>query len=289
MRSFVTFLALTFSTCIFAQKDKSFNINWHNKEHDNIKFKSSELQYSEKGKFYYNMSNDKENLYIDLKIFDQDVQRTVLASGLTFWINMDGKKVKKTGLRFPARQGSPDMTNMQSLQNQQNRMPGGGITPSGVRNMQKPPEYKIELIRLGGSDDSFITPNEANNFRGSFRFEPDGNMWYELIIPLSKLPERSSKKGNDKAFILGISYSAIGSRPGGGGAGAPDFGGEMGGPGGGGGMGGPGGGPGGGGGGRGGRSGGGAGEPGGGGADMRAPSSPSVLVWFKDLQFASER
>jgi hypothetical protein len=67
-RTLVTILSLTVSTCLFAQKDKSFYLNWHDKGHDNITFQSSELKYSEKGKFYYNLSNDRENLYIDLKV-----------------------------------------------------------------------------------------------------------------------------------------------------------------------------------------------------------------------------
>jgi hypothetical protein len=271
MRSAVTFLALTLCTCIFAQKDKSLNLNWHNKANENIKFRSSELQYSEKGKFYYNMSNDRDNMYIDLKIFDQDVQSEVLASGITVWINMDGKKLKKTGLRYPAKQGRPDMAE--------------------AKNMQRPSAFKIELIGLGGTYNSFISPDEVNNFRGSFRLEPDGNMWYELIIPLSKLPERSSKKGNDDSFILGISYAGIGSHRAGGGVGGPGAGAgnAMGGPGGGGSTGVPRGG----GGGRGGRGDGGGMSGPGGGSDgefgMQAPSASSVMVWFKNILFASER
>ncbi len=183
MKMFVTFLSLTISTCTFAQKDKSFYLNWHDKGHDNIAFQSSDLKYTERGKFYYNLSNDRDNLYIDLRIFDKDVQRQVLKSGLTVWINTNGRKGKKTGLRYPARignQGKPDM-------------PGRGI-PSRGAGIQTPPAAGIELIGLVDSDHSFISAAEMNTFRGSMRFDKEGNMWYELVFPLAKCPKHLIKR-----------------------------------------------------------------------------------------------
>jgi hypothetical protein len=317
MRTIVTILSLALTTAIYAQKDKSYNLHWHDNGNENPQ--SSDAKYSEKGKFYYYLSNDRDNLYIDLRIFEKEVQRQVLASGLTVWINTDGKKAKKTGLRYPARmqnQDRPDMAgmgnqqaprnqqapqnnqrqgNMQNMQSQRSRM-SGGENPSGGRNMQMPLASRIELIGLSGSDHSYISSDEINNFRGSMRFDKEGNMWYELIIPLSKMPERSLKNKKGKRSVIlgfsypGINYQRMGGSPGGnmgeergngmggyGGGGMGRSGGGMGRSGGGmsrsgGGMG---------------RSGGGGGRYGGGG--MGATSTSPVIVWFKNIQFASER
>jgi hypothetical protein len=284
MRTLVTLLSLAISTCIFAQKDKLFYLNWHDKGHDNITFQPSELTYTEKGKFYYNLSNDRDNLYIDLKIFDKDVQRQVLTSGLTLWINVNGKKGKKTGLRYPARMGNPGSLDMQLNQNQLNGMPGRGIQ-SGGTGMQAPMSVGIELIGLGGSDHKFIPAAEMNTFRGSMRFDKDRNLWYELVFPLAKMPEASAKMKNSNGLIIlgfsypGISTSRIGEGPG---RGMGDEGG--------GGMGGPGGGGRGGrGGGMGGRSGGGSRPSGGTGEGMGTAAVAPVVVWMKDVRFATEK
>ena len=304
MRTIVTIISLAVSVTIYAQKDANTHLHWRDNSNGKLNLQASDLRYTEKGKFYYYLSNDKDNLYIDLRIFDKDVQRQVLASGLSVWLNMDGKKAKKTGLRYPARiqsQGRLDMAetqkqqspqnyqrqgNAQDRQNPWNGMPGGE-NPSGGRSMQMGLLSRIELIGLSGSDHSFISSDEANNFRGSLRFEKDGNMWYELIIPLSKLPEKSpTKKKNDGSCILGLSYPGInfqrmGGGPGGGAGGYGGGGMDEG-------MGGRGGG------GRGGRSGGGGGgmrRPGGspgGGGGMGTTSVSPVIVWFKNIQFASE-
>ena len=285
MRMFVTFLSLTISTCIFAQKDKSFYLNWHDKGRDNIAFQSSDLKYTERGKFYYNLSNDRDNLYIDLRIFDKDIQRQVLKSGLTVWINTNGRKGKKTGLRYPARTGNQGKPDMQSKQNPPRGMPGRGIL-SGGAGMQTPPAAGIELIGLADSDHSFISAAEMNTFRGSMRFDKEGNMWYELVFPLAKMPEASDKKKkNNGSIILGFSYPGINPARMGGGPGrgmSEEGGGGMGGRGGGG-MGGRGGGGGRSGGGRGGRPSGGTGE------GMGTATVAPVIVWMKDVRFATEK
>jgi hypothetical protein len=317
MRTVATILSLALTAAIYAQKDKTFNLHWHNFGNENTQ--SSDAKYSEKGKFYYNLSNDRENLYIDLRIFEKEIQRQVLSSGLTVWINMDGKKARKTGLRYPVRmqdQERPDLSgaanqkasvnqsfpqnnqrqgNMQGMQKPRNGMPGGESS-SGGRNMQMTGPSRIELIDLSGSGRTLISSDEVNNFRGSIRFEKDGNMLYNLIIPLSKLPERSAKnKKSGSSFVLGLSYPGLSSQRMGGG---PDGNmgerreGGMGGYGGGG-MGRSGGGMGRSGGGMG-RSGGGMGRPGGGGGryggggGMQTTSSSPVIVWFKNIQFATE-
>jgi hypothetical protein len=303
MRTFVTILSLALTTAVYAQKDKSLHLQWYESANGNLY--STELQYSERGKFYYSFSNDRDNLYVVMKVFEKDVQKQILFSGLTIWIDMDGRKAKKTGLKFPARiqnQGKPDMMgignqqapgnqqsarndqqqgNMQGMQNPRSGAPGTDVTRRGG-NMQMPSDSRIELIGLSGADRIFISSNEENNFRGSVSFEKNGNMWYQMIIPLSRLPERSEiKKNENDSFTLGFSYPGVLSQQMRGGSGGPggERGGDMGGPGGGAGMGGPGG-------------GGGRGGPGGrpgGGSQMGSSSVSPVLVWFKNIQFATER
>jgi hypothetical protein len=161
--------------------------------------------------------------------------------------------------------------------------------------MQTSPSAGIELIGLSDSEHSFISSTEMNTFRGSMRFDKDGNLWYELIFPLAKMPAASDKKKkNDGSIILGFSYPGInparmGGGPGGrmseggssgiGGPGGRGMGGSMGG-----GMGrGMGGSMGGHGGGRGGRPSGGTGE------GMGTATVAPVIVWLKDVRFATEK
>ena len=73
---------------------------WHNGGTE-LKIPSDKYSYFKKGKLYYFFSNDIDNIYVDMKIDDPGVQTRILKQGLTVWINMDGKQIKKMGIRFP--------------------------------------------------------------------------------------------------------------------------------------------------------------------------------------------
>ena len=71
MRSALTVLFFALCSVVYAQKDKSFYVHWHDKGIDDLKLKPSMMLYSEKGKFYYYISNDRDNLYIDLRFLNR--------------------------------------------------------------------------------------------------------------------------------------------------------------------------------------------------------------------------
>jgi|WetSurMetagenome_2_1015567.scaffolds.fasta_scaffold81803_2 hypothetical protein len=290
-RSILVILAVCLCAGTFAQKEKAPLITWHDSVIDN--FLSVPITYSERGKFYYSFTNDEENLYVLLKVFDKDIQRQVLISGFTIWFNMEGKKAKKTGIRYPARdrEGGPGgggMGNQQmpltqgqaegNIEAMQGGMPGGQGQMGGRNANDLLITPKIEAIGLSAKGNEFFAVDGTAGYKGSMKFEKDGNLFCQIIIPISKIPPRSedTKKGAD-GFLLGISYPGVsygmsGGMPGGGGF---DQGGGRGG---GGGMGGPGGG---------GRSMGGRG----GSPSMEGGSSSAspVVIWFKDMRFATHQ
>jgi hypothetical protein len=281
----LTILSISLCMGSFAQKVKVPLIKWHDNTIAN--FQSVPVTYTEKGKFYYSLTNDKEKIYVLLKIFDKDVQRQVVYNGITLWINMDDKKTKTTGFRYPARpknEEHPDgQGNMRNMDGRRGGMPGGQGQMGGRNANPLLNIPKLEVIGMSESGSEYFSTDGKSDFRGMMTFEKDGNMWYEVVIPISKLPAKSARSKNEAGtFMIGISYPGIPSMGMNGGmsGGSPDEGegGGMGGRGGGGGgrgMGGPG--------------GGGRGTGGRSGAyDMGSSSVAPVVVWFKDVRFASQ-
>ena len=109
------------------------------------------------------------------------------------------------------RQDTPDRKNMAK----------NGEFPSG--NMQMSPANKLELIGLSESGSKLISSFESNNFRGSVSFEKDGNMWYEVVMPLSKLQSvKFNCRNGMYSFFLGFEYKGVSSNvPSGGPRGRP--------------------------------------------------------------------
>jgi hypothetical protein len=276
MRTPLTILAVAFATCLYAQKEKAYHSHLHQAGIDDFKSETAEFQYSEKGKFTYLISNDKENIYIDLRFVDKAVQRQVLASGVTVWISTDGKKSKDRGVRYPVRSfdrnamGGPGQQNMQRPPNPQGNpgMNPQGAGPGGMGNMPDMNNGSIELIGFSDSGPSKIPNNEEGNFRGYVKTERSGNLIFELVMPFSKLPpisDQPDKKGVSP-FTLGIAYTEIPVR--GGYGGAPAGGGMPGG----------------------GRPSGGAGggRPSGGSSAPNQPVAAQTIVWITDIRLAAE-
>jgi hypothetical protein len=123
----------------------------------------------------------------------------------------------------------------------------------------------LQLIGFDESGPVNISTFEEGSFRGSIRIERDQNMYYEVILPISKLPElHDQPSGKDKqgSFLIGIAYKDISASmsygAGGGGAGGA-------------------------------RGGGGGGSRSGGMSRGPAPASEAQLVfWIEDIRLAAK-
>ncbi len=76
---------------------------------------SVEWQKDSDNKFWYNVCNDEENLYIRLKISDGMTQVKTARFGLTVWLDPNGKKKRKFGLKYPTPEGR-DFTQIEKVE-----------------------------------------------------------------------------------------------------------------------------------------------------------------------------
>jgi hypothetical protein len=177
MKSSLIILLFIASASTVTQKGGLNICRWHVTD----KIEADDYQLIKKAKLYYSLSNDKDNLYVDFKFEDQGVQNGIQYDGLTIWINMDGKAVRKMGVRYPM----------------------------GSLNVKNPsyPVNTIELIGFTSEQERHFSADNQDNFRGSVNNNENGILYYKLIIPLGKIPVRNAKEGNGAMpFSLGIEY-----------------------------------------------------------------------------------
>ncbi len=277
MKSTILFILIAFSSSLNAQKNKDVSCHWRNDEAD-IRSRITDFRYSEKGQFYYYFSNDRNNVYVDLRFYDPVMRNVVLRNGVIVWFGAKNKKSKEKGIEYPV----PVRLAGRNSEGEMQGREGG----AGGRRQGRAPEPDLNMLELLGFSDSGpvrVSDFEANNFRGSIRQEKDG-MWYELVMPINKLPEISARnKKGELEFTLGIAcrqppemgmYNGERMPGEGGGEGMPRGGGRPGGGFGGGRPGGYGGG---------GMYGGGRGMPGG------SFSDASQVIWFRNITLAAEK
>jgi uncharacterized membrane protein YgcG len=258
MKTLFAFFAILMCLNISAQKDKGFASKWRENSNGQSVPASSDWLTTKKGIFFYCLSNDDKNIYVDAKITESIEQNKILQMGITVWVNTDGKARKITGIRFPV---GAQFSRGQSRRGDMN-IPLNQATPLSQANT-------VELVGFKGVEPNRFPSNNTDNIRGSVKYDNDGNLLYSLTIPLSKLPEGVNGSATPMAFA--IEYGAPpamggqGGRPGGY---TPPAGGSRSG---------------------GSRSGGGSrGGSGGGGAPGGGAPAP-VVIWMKDIKLAEKK
>jgi uncharacterized membrane protein YgcG len=266
MKALILILSFIVCTGLYAQKEKFFVFNWRSNGSEELKIPSDKYQSFGKSKLLCYFSNDKDNIYIDMKIVESVELNKILQMGLTVWIDMDEKTRKEMGLRFPI--GS-------RFSRDQNRRGNENLTDIIMAEKKSPLAFanEIEIIGFKGEETRRLPSDNSDSFRGYVKYDIEGDLLYNLIIPIVKLPLRNSGKSNEPMpFNLGIEYGAapVFNQPGGN---MGQRGGSSG------------------------RSGGGGGRSGGGGGGMgggrsgnvagESPFGAPVLIWIKNVKLAA--
>jgi hypothetical protein len=272
MKNAVIILLLALFPNLNGQKSKPSPCNWNANGKEELKIPIENYQYFNKGKIYYYVSNNNENIFLDMRIDDAETQNKILKQGLTVWINVDNKQIKNCSVRFPIGSQNPSG---QGRQFQQEPSTAEGINP----NSPVARANSIELTGFANAERRIIPSSNENNFNGSVHYNNEGVLIYKMIMPVSRIGTENNIYSDPVALGIEIGSPPMQMRPGPSQAGAsgPPSGGGGGRPSGGGGGGS--------------RSGGmgGGGFSSSGGAPPALPGSQAVILWIKDITLATEK
>jgi hypothetical protein len=113
---------------------------------------------------------------------------------------MDSKLTKKMGIRFPTGSQYSGGHNKSILPDDDLNADGSLVPPVSFANT-------IELIGFTSEDARRFPADNADNFRGSVKYDNEIALHYRMVMPVSKLPLRNSKKGDGAMpFTFGIEY-----------------------------------------------------------------------------------
>jgi hypothetical protein len=204
MKLVIMISALFLCVGLNAQKEQNFVCKWLDGSSGRILPASPDYVSTRKETLFYCLSNDDKNMYVDIRFTESVDQSKVLQMGLVLWINTDGKSRKITGVRFPigakfSRAARGRGESQQAL-NQ--------ATPLSMANT-------IELIGFKNIVPNRFPSDNTDNFRGSVKYDNDGNLLYSMTLPLASLP--AGGKGSDgKASLMNfaIEYGAPPQNPG---------------------------------------------------------------------------
>lgn len=282
MKPTATILSLILCTSLSAQKGNLVLSKWIDNGIPETTNAPADYTFNKKSNLFYFISNDNTNLYIDIKVEDSGIENKILKQGMVIWINMEGKQDMKLGVHYPLgseNRGGGKRSNMSETSFTADGKP---FTPLMHANT-------IELIGFTSEAEKRFPADNPDSFKGSVKYDNDGNLLYRLLMPIAKLPVRNAKDGvGALPFNLAIEYgenpalnspggnmsrppSSVGAPSGGADAGAGGGGRSSGGRSGGG------------------RPSGGGGMPSGGSFGGSQSSEPPVILWVKNVQLADKK
>ncbi len=139
--------------------------------------------YNDENKLYYTIANDKDNLYMVIRINDRSEQMRILGAGLTLSIDTRGRKKESFSVTYPIG-GKPDMA--PDIENQP--LDGSKATQVDDRDdKMRATLTKLRQIKVTGFkevESDLITTSNTYGFKAAIDFDKDGNLVYETAIPL---------------------------------------------------------------------------------------------------------
>ncbi|MES2278807.1 MAG: hypothetical protein V4592_22440 [Bacteroidota bacterium] len=142
--------------------------------------------------FSYTMANDDKKLYISIKSPNQQTTNKIMAGGIDFTINTEGKKKDKDAfiLTFP-------LVNRAAMRGQRGqRGPGGGGGQPGqpdtaaINAMRKAAVESVKEVKLKGFKeipDSVISIYNEYGIKAAIAYDANGSLICELAIPFDQL------------------------------------------------------------------------------------------------------
>jgi len=140
------------------------------------------MQFDEKSKFMYLLSNDKQNLYIDIILSDRAAIQKTMMFGLTTWVDPEGKKKKTLGIEFPLGGGGG-----RDMDPQRSRSEGKDRKETMALAMQEKNSRMLLKGFDGKGSEKEINPMTGNGIRGKFEMMEGEKVRVFMTIPLEKI------------------------------------------------------------------------------------------------------
>ncbi|SKB74085.1 hypothetical protein [Daejeonella lutea] len=141
--------------------------------------------FNEATNLYYSLANDDKNVYLALRSASKQDLTKILAGGISFSANIEGKKKDPATVIFPVLDRTPGKSRNTKDQPE-------------VEEMQKQILSRIKDIKVAGFKeiiDGGISLQNTYGIRAAAGFDKNNNLIQEIIIPLSLLNLSTANAG----------------------------------------------------------------------------------------------
>lgn len=142
-------------------------------------------EVDEDKKFSYNVCADDQNMYVRVKTSDFYTMRKMAAFGFTLWFDLNGKKKRVYGLKFPVG-GSEADERIAQLEKESEGVKTTGERTDFQKRADEVMVSNLEILELIGLSDDPITSTRSgitNGIKVAIALDQAGAYVYEAIVP----------------------------------------------------------------------------------------------------------
>lgn len=150
------------------------------------------------GKYFSNVTNDADNLYVRIKVADDVTQQKIGLFGLSVKLNPSGKRKGKVGLKYPVGQDASEFKKKEPT------VVDRGTDINGVIQMKKDLISDVEVVELIGLAKQNIVSSRlglANGIEAIIVAQNDGSYIYE-----AKIPFKAFRINRNDVGVLGVEF-----------------------------------------------------------------------------------
>lgn len=170
------------------------------------------LRSNKSSGFYYGITNDDQNLYVEVKMEDETLIRKAVALGFKIWIDPDGKGKQVLGINYPQSRMHQLMAHHEHHQDQ-GQQPSRELTQAEIKKQREEMIQKFNLRYLTGQETGKLINFEKEGFKDAFfgqgdinamiQMDQKGEIVYEAVIPLKSIFKKGAEYlSKDKPFSL---------------------------------------------------------------------------------------
>ena len=169
------------------------------------------LNFEKKFEVDYAFRNDADNLYVLFVFKDPVYQSTIKDTGMTLWINTEGKKKKKYGIHFNTRRVTAESV-ISILEKQK-----GPLPEAEKNNIRSKPFYFFYQGDVKDKKGEILTPTALGGELAAPLFRAQAKqkmMVYELVMSLRILEKLSAKDKMEpgKTVKVGFEWGGLTER-----------------------------------------------------------------------------
>ena len=170
-----------------------------------------QFYYDQEAKMLYGISNDKENIYVRMRVTDPATKIKIVRRGLTFWMDTIGKNKEQMTIRCPLPRDSGDLQKMKGAQDKNNK--NFNLLHEAFSNGRA--DMKIKGFD-GNQKEITLNNKNENGINVMMEINDQEELIWEAIIPLKMAFNYPTqyKKGGIKYFSFGFESGAFDTPPG---------------------------------------------------------------------------